>query len=60
LQEQLPEMSAFCPGVQFCVVTAATVCAVSENCCGRKSSCEPLKGYGLRDGVRISVGTMEQ
>jgi len=35
-------------------------CAVFEQLLRRKVIVRPLKGYGLPEWVRISVGTMEQ
>jgi histidinol-phosphate aminotransferase len=62
LQEQFAEMKLpFVPGVaNFVMVNLGDGCAVFEKLLRRKIIVRPLKGYGLPEWVRISVGTMEQ
>src|SRR5206468_8594295 len=62
LQEQFAEMKLpFVPGVaNFVMVNVGDGCAVFEKLLRRKIIVRPLKGYGLPEWVRISVGTMEQ
>jgi len=62
LQEQFAEMKlSFVPGVaNFVMVNVGDGCAVFEKLLRRKIIVRPLKGYGLPEWVRISVGTMEQ
>src|SRR5881296_4525105 len=62
LQEQFAEMNLpFVPVVaNFVMVNVGDGCAVFEKLLRRKIIVRPLKGYGLREWVRISVGTMEQ
>src|SRR5438132_6483318 len=62
LQEEFAEMKLpFVPGVaNFVMVNVGDGCAVFEKLLRRKIIVRPLKGYGLREWVRISVGTMEQ
>jgi len=62
LQEQFAEMKLpFVPVVaNFVMVNVGDGCAVFEKLLRRKIIVRPLKGYGLREWVRISVGTMEQ
>jgi histidinol-phosphate aminotransferase len=62
LQEQFAEMKVpFVPGVaNFVMVNVGDGCAVFEQLLRRKIIVRPLKGYGLPEWVRISVGTMEQ
>jgi len=62
LQEQLAEMKLpFLPGVaNFVMVNVGDACAVFEKLLRHKIIVRPLKGYGLPEWVRISVGTMEQ
>jgi histidinol-phosphate aminotransferase len=62
LQEQFAEMKLpFVPGVaNFVMVNVGDGCAVFEQLLRRKIIVRPLKGYGLPEWVRISVGTMEQ
>jgi len=62
LQQQFAEMKLpFVPGVaNFVMVNVGDGCAVFEKLLRRKIIVRPLKGYGLPEWVRISVGTMEQ
>ncbi len=62
LQEQLAELKIrFVPGVaNFVMANVGDACAVFEKLLRRKVIVRPLKGYGLPEWVRISVGTMEQ
>ena len=62
LQEQFSEMKLpFVPGVaNFVMVNVGDACAVFEKLLRRKIIVRPLKGYGLPEWVRISVGTMGQ
>src|SRR5438093_1796828 len=62
LQEQFAEMKlSFVPGVaNFVMVNVGDGCAVFEKLLRRKIIVRPLKGYGLPEWVRISVGTMEE
>src|SRR6266403_2977194 len=62
LQEQFAEMKLpFVPGVaNFVMVNVGDGCAVFEQLLRRKIIVRPLKGYGLPEWVRISVGSMEQ
>jgi histidinol-phosphate aminotransferase len=62
LQEQFSEMKLpFVPGVaNFVMVNVGDACGVFERLLRRKIIVRPLKGYGLPEWVRISVGTMEQ
>src|SRR5947209_5393849 len=62
LQEQLAEMRiSFVPGVaNFLMANVGDGCAVFEKLLRQKIIVRPLKGYGLPEWVRISVGTMEQ
>jgi histidinol-phosphate aminotransferase len=62
LREQFAEMKLpFVPGVaNFVMVNVGDGCAVFEKLLRRKIIVRPLKGYGLPEWVRISVGTMEQ
>ena len=62
LQEQLDEMRiSFVPGVaNFLMANVGDGCAVFDQLLRRKIIVRPLKGYGLPEWVRISVGTMEQ
>jgi len=62
LQEQLAEMKLpFVPGVaNFVMVNVGDACAVFEKLLRRKIIVRPLRGYGLPEWVRISVGTTEQ
>jgi histidinol-phosphate aminotransferase len=61
LQEKLVEMQIrFVPGVaNFLMVNVGDGCAVFEKLLRRKIIVRPLKGYGLPEWVRVSVGTME-
>ena len=61
LQEQFAEMKLpFVPGVaNFVMVNVGDGCAVFEKLLRRKIIVRPLKGYGLPEWVRISVGSME-
>jgi histidinol-phosphate aminotransferase len=62
LQEQLAEMKIpFVPAAaNFLMVNVGDGCAVFQNLLQRKIIVRPLKGYGLPEWVRISVGTMEE
>ncbi len=62
LQEQLTEMQVpFVPAVaNFVMVNVGDGCAVFEKLLQRKIIVRPLKGYGLPEWVRISVGTMHE
>ena len=62
LQEQLAEMRIpFVPAVaNFVMVNVGDGCAVFQELLRRKIIVRPLKGYGLREWVRISVGTMKE
>jgi histidinol-phosphate aminotransferase len=62
LQEKFSEMQIpFVPAVaNFIMVNVGDGCAVFEELLKRKVIVRPLKGYGLPEWVRISVGTMEE
>jgi len=62
LQEQFAEMKLlFVRGAaNFVMVNVGDGCAVFEKLLRRKIIVRPLKGYGLPEWVRISVGTMGQ
>jgi len=62
LQEQFADMrTPFVPAVaNFVMVNVGDGCAVFEKLLRRKIIVRPLKGYGLPEWVRISVGTMEE
>jgi histidinol-phosphate aminotransferase len=62
LQEQLAEMQLpFVPAVaNFLMVNVRDGCVVFQKLLQRKIIVRPLKGYGLPEWVRISVGTMEE
>jgi histidinol-phosphate aminotransferase len=62
LQEQLAEMQIpFVPAAaNFVMVNVADGCAVFRKLLDRKIIVRPLKGYGLSEWVRISVGTMQE
>src|SRR5213596_2744770 len=62
LQQQFTEMRIrFVPAVaNFVMVNVGDGCAVFEKLLQRKIIVRPLKGYGLSEWVRISVGTMEE
>jgi histidinol-phosphate aminotransferase len=62
LQEQFSEMQIpFVPGVaNFLMVNVGDGFAVFEKMLRRKIIVRPLKGYGLPEWVRITVGTMEE
>jgi histidinol-phosphate aminotransferase len=62
LQQQLAEMRIlFVPSVaNFVMVNVGNSCAVFEKLLRRKIIVRPLKGYGLPEWVRISVGTIEE
>ena len=62
LQQQFAEMRIrFVPAVaNFVMVKVGDSCAVFEKLLKRKIIVRPLKGYGLPQWVRISVGTMEE
>ena len=62
LQEQFAEMQIpFVPAAaNFVMVNVGDGCAVFQKLLQRKIIVRPLKGYGLAEWVRISVGTMEE
>jgi len=62
LQEQFAELQIpFVPAAaNFLMVNVADGCAVFQKLLRQKIIVRPLKGYGLPEWVRISVGTMEQ
>jgi histidinol-phosphate aminotransferase len=62
LQEQFAEMQIpFVPAAaNFVMVNVGDGCAVFQKLLHRKIIVRPLKGYGLPEWVRISVGTMEE
>src|SRR5438874_6993494 len=62
LQEQFCELQIpFVPAVaNFVIVNVGDGCAVFEKLLRRKIIVRPLKGYGLSEWVRISVGIMEE
>lgn len=62
LQEQFAEMRiSFVPGVaNFLMVNVSDGCAVFDQLLRRKIIVRPLKGYGLPEWIRVSVGTMEE
>jgi histidinol-phosphate aminotransferase len=62
LQEKFTELRIpFVPAVaNFLMVNVGDGCAVFEKLLKRKIIVRPLKGYGLPDWVRITVGTMEE
>ena len=62
LQEQLGKMQIpFVPSAaNFLMVNVGDGCAVFQKLLQQKIIVRPLKGYGLPEWVRISVGTMEQ
>lgn len=62
LQEQFSEMQIpFVPGVaNFLMLNVGDGFAVFEKLLRRKIIVRPLKGYGLPEWVRITVGTMEE
>jgi histidinol-phosphate aminotransferase len=62
LQGQFAEMEIpFVPAVaNFVMVNVGDGCAVFDQLLRRKIIVRPLKGYGLPEWVRISVGTMEE
>lgn len=62
LQEQLAKMQIpFVPAVaNFVMVNVGDGCAVFEKLLRRKIIVRPLKGYGLPEWVRVSVGRMEE
>jgi histidinol-phosphate aminotransferase len=62
LEEQFAEMKIqFVPGVaNFVMVNVGEGLVVFEKLLRRKIIVRPLKGYKLREWLRISVGTMEQ
>ena len=61
-QEQLSKMQiTFVPAVaNFVMVNVGDGCALFEKLLRRKIIVRPLKGYGLREWVRVTVGTMEE
>jgi histidinol-phosphate aminotransferase len=62
LQEQFADMGIrFVPAAaNFVMVNVGDGCAVFEKLLRRKIIVRPLKGYGLSEWVRISVGTMDE
>src|SRR5438132_3759893 len=62
LQEQFAEMRVpFVPAVaNFVMVNVGDCCAVFEKLLRRQIIVRPLKGYGLPEWVRISVGTTDE
>jgi histidinol-phosphate aminotransferase len=62
LQERFAEMQIpFVPAAaNFVMVNVGDCCAVFQKLLQRKIIVRPLKGYGLPEWVRISVGTMEE
>jgi histidinol-phosphate aminotransferase len=62
LQEQFFELQIpFVPAVaNFVMVNVGDGCAIFEKLLQRKIIVRPLKGYGLPEWVRITVGTMEE
>ena len=62
LQEQFAEMQIpFVPAAaNFVMVDVGDGCAVFQKLLQRKVIVRPLKGYGLAEWVRVSVGTMEE
>jgi len=62
LQEQFAEMQVpFVPAVaNFLMVNVGDGCAVFQKLLQQKIIVRPLKGYGLPEWVRISVGTMDE
>jgi histidinol-phosphate aminotransferase len=62
LQEQFAEMQvSFVPAAaNFVMVNVGDGCAVFQKLLQRKIIVRPLKGYGLPEWVRISIGTMAE
>src|SRR5262245_30918459 len=62
LQEQFAKMQIpFVPAVaNFVMVNVGDGCVVFKRLLQRKITVRPLKGYGLPEWVRISVGTMDE
>lgn len=62
LQEQFAEMQIpFVPAAaNFVMVNVGDGCALFQKLLQRKIIVRPLKGYGLPEWVRVSVGTMEE
>jgi len=62
LQERFADLQLqFVPGAaNFVMVNVGDACAVFQKLLQRKIIVRPLKGYGLPEWVRISVGTMEE
>jgi histidinol-phosphate aminotransferase len=62
LQEQFADMQIpFVPAAaNFVMVNVGDGCAVFQKLLQRKIIVRPLKGYGLPEWIRISVGTMEE
>jgi histidinol-phosphate aminotransferase len=62
LQERFANMQLqFVPAAaNFVMVNVGDGCAVFQKLLQRKIIVRPLKGYGLAEWVRISVGTMEE
>ena len=62
LQGQLANMQIqFVPAVaNFLMVNVADGCAVFQRLLQRKIIVRPLKGYGLPEWIRVSVGTMDE
>jgi histidinol-phosphate aminotransferase len=62
LQDEFAKMQIpFVPAVaNFVMVNVGDGCAAFEKLLRRKIIVRPLKGYGLPEWVRITVGTMEE
>ena len=62
LQEQFADMQIpfVPPAANFVMVNVGDGCAVFQKLLQQKIIVRPLKGYGLPEWVRISVGTMEE
>jgi len=62
LQERFADLRLqFVPGAaNFAMVNVGDGCAVFEKLLQKKIIVRPLKGYGLPEWVRVSVGTMEE
>jgi histidinol-phosphate aminotransferase len=62
LQEQFADMQIpfVPPAANFVMVNVGDGCAVFQKLLQRKIIVRPLKGYGLPEWVRISVGSMEE
>ncbi len=62
LQEKFAELRIpFVPAVaNFLMINVGDGCGVFEKLLRRKIIVRPLKGYGLHEWIRVSVGSMEQ